>query len=100
MTDYTDLPQANALYQQREMVAQFIELIDAGGFISQLIVSPKPPEPGEMAPATMAISSVVPYESVTPEMMAGVRNWALQRQGDIDMELADLGISNPPERRV
>jgi len=99
MTEYAHLPQATALHYRRELVSQIISLIDTGGYVSQFAVSPRPAEAGEVAPAELALTVLVPADTASPEMLASARAWCVQQQADIDMQLADLGIINPPERK-
>jgi len=98
MTQYSDLPQITALYQQREFVTQITTMLDRGGLISAFTVSPKIPEPGELPPAEFPIQVSVPPESVTPTLINDIRQWCAQRQTDIDMQLADLGVTRGDNR--
>jgi hypothetical protein len=99
MTDYTDIPDANMLHQQREVVTNAIAVLDDGGSLSYMSVAPRPLEPGEappMGPMMMGTQVQLPPPT-PPTTVAAVRDWLVQRQADLDAQLAAMGITNPPE---
>jgi hypothetical protein len=98
MTDYTNIPGANTLHQQREVVTQAIALLDGGGSLSSMSVAPKPIEPGD-APGPMMMMGAQVYlpPPTPPATVAAVRDWLVQRQADLDAQLAAMGVTNPPE---
>jgi hypothetical protein len=50
MTDYANIPDANTLHQQREIVTNAIAMLDSGGNLTHMTVSPKPYESGDPPP--------------------------------------------------
>lgn len=92
MTDYTDLPQVNLLHQNREQVTSAINIMNSGGTMSQMTITP-----------LSVIGTVVSYTPIqivcpdpTPELLTAVTNWLVQRQATIDAQLAALGVENTP----
>jgi hypothetical protein len=86
MTEYSDVPDVSALYQQREIVSAAITTIDGGGNLTSITIAPTgaPGMPVMMPPPT------------PPETLADIRAWLVTRQADIDAQLAALGVVNPP----
>lgn len=93
MTDYTKVPEANALYQQREVVTNAVAMLDAGGSVSSLSIAPAPDTPP--GPGIMSSAIAVPAPT-PPDLVAEVRAWLIERESELDAELAALGITNPP----
>lgn len=94
MTDYTDIPEVNALYAEDQLIARAIAILDAGGTLSEMTISPAPPAEGEVPVPPASVN--VP--SADPALLADVRAWLVQRQADLDAQLAALGIVNSPAR--
>jgi hypothetical protein len=94
MTDYTDVPQASGLHQSRQNVTAAITLIDGGGIINNFSVAPQPTTGVPVTNVGGAINILVPDASA--ELMTAARDWLVQRQADLDGQLAALGVTNPP----
>jgi hypothetical protein len=96
MTDYNDVPQASGLYQNRQNVTYAIGLIDSGGVVITFTVGSQPATSG----GTAGMAAVTPVSITVPDasadLMASARAWLVQRQADLDTQLAALGVSNPP----
>lgn len=101
MTEYNDVPTANALYVERQKVESAISLIDSGGDMSNFTIS-QPPSPPGGGPLPSSIPPTQIYiPPPTPQEVADVvRAWLVQRQTDLDTQLAALGVTNPPLTRV
>jgi hypothetical protein len=93
MTNYTDLPAANTLCQQREIVTNAIAMLDAGGAVSNLMIAPPP----DMPPGQVMMSASIAIPPPTPpSFVAEVRAWLIGREADLDSQLAALGVTDPP----
>ena len=100
MTEFTDIPEVNTLYEERMLVDSAITMIDAGGNMTFFTIEPKPLDPGMMPTGTQAparITMPIPTPTATID---NIRAWLVQRQTDIDTQLASLGVTNPPAARV
>jgi hypothetical protein len=102
MTEYTDVPRANALHQESQQVAQAIASLEAGGTLYSMVVSPPsappPPAPGQQMaapPPMMAVTVMIP-PPVAPALLAEVVTWLNDRLVDISAELTELGVTVPP----
>jgi hypothetical protein len=99
MTEYSNLPDASTLYQQREAVTNAITMLDGGGSVSSMNFAPAPPDPEApmpTVPSMFFISAVTLPPPTSPEAVAAVRGMLVERQATIDAELAMLGVTNPP----
>jgi hypothetical protein len=99
MTDYSDIPQVNALYQEQQQVQQAINLIDAGGTLATFAVRPPPYDPENPSPMMMMAVSITLNEPAAPDTMVSIRAQLVIRNNEIDDELVALGIENPPAKR-
>jgi len=93
LTDYSDVPQVNALHQERELVTSAITMIDDGGNMTFFTIEPAPPDPN----AAVRVTMPPPTPAGT---LADVRAWLVSRQNDLDQQLADLGVTNPPAKNT
>lgn len=91
MTVYSDVPQVNVLYQQRENVTSCIAALDDGGQVSTISVVPPP---GQMM--MVMLSPVNVPQPTPPAILANTREILVQMQADIDAQLADLGVQETP----
>lgn len=96
MVDFNSLAQVNALHQQRESVAHSIRTLDSGGTVTQFSVGSPPPVAGSIAPVVALPMVMCQVPSASPELVAAVRAWLVQRQGDLDKQLAELGVTSLP----
>jgi hypothetical protein len=101
MTEYTDLPRASVLYGESERTQLAISNIDAGAPMTSFVIG---------APNVMGLQAVSPTgTTVMPtavnitleappstQLMADLRAWLVQRQSDINAQLAALAVVNPP----
>lgn len=100
MTDYSTIPEVNALYMASEQCGQAIAMIDAGGNMSNFTIAPAPPDP-DAPPAPLVMASTIAAPPPTdPALMADLRKWLVERQNAIMAELAALGVvETPPAAR-
>lgn len=93
MTEYADIPDVNTLHSQREIVTNAITLIDNGGNVVNLTVSPV----AGATPSASTMPASVYMPPPTPQAtIDNIRAWLVTRQSDIDAQLAALGVVNPP----
>jgi hypothetical protein len=98
MTEYSDVPQANDLYQQRELVSQAIILLsqDGSGVTSMVVQGGTPTVgPPGSPPPLMPVQVVIPLPN-DPTLLTAVQNWLAAREVDLDSQLAVLGVVDPP----
>lgn len=99
MTDYNDIPQANALYTEQQQVQSAIDYLNNAGGITLMTVSPPTPVAGVSPMMQMSVS--IPLTLPNPQTLIDQALAALtQRQADINQQLADLGITNSPTKSV
>src|SRR5215468_3428168 len=94
MTEYTDVPQVSELYLEQQHVRAAIQLIDAGGTLTYLTISPPPPPEGEAA-TVMPIGLQV-TGPVQQSTMDAIRAQLVTRDAAITAELTALGVINAP----
>lgn len=95
MVAYTDLPAANALYDEQERINQGITLVDAGGLLASFTILPPSPDP-ENPSSAMMMSVLLQAINPTPALMQAVRDAMVARSADITTELLALGVTDPP----
>jgi len=95
MTAYSDVPQINSLYQQRETVTNAITMLDTGGALTCVTISP--PSPAEGNPVAMMGSMIYLTPPTPPDTVANIRAVLVTMQSDIDSQLADLGVTDQPD---
>jgi hypothetical protein len=104
MTDYSNIPQVNALYLEQQQVQSAIDYLNTGGAISMMVISPPtmsvtpsddpmPPPPSMMM--QMAVSIPIPPPN-PPDLVTQALTALYDRNDAIDQQLADLGVTNPP----
>lgn len=109
MTDYNDVPQASTLYTEQQQVRMAMDYLSNGGAIDSMTISMPPappfvigvpippPEPGPPPMPFVTIALVKPNpQSLVDQAMAALQ----ARDDEITQELADLGITNPPQRKT
>jgi hypothetical protein len=99
MTDYTDVPAVNDLYNQRQLVDAAITMLDNGGNMTFFTIEQASPPEGVTPTTTTAPARVTMPPPTPPNTVATIRAWLIQRQSDIDSQLAALGVVNPPMKR-
>lgn len=92
MTEYSSVPEVNALYQQREIITNAIAILDTGGSLSSISIAPPP---GMMMAAPIG-SNVALQPPTPPNVVADVRAVLVTMQADIDAQLAALGVTATP----
>lgn len=103
MTEYIDVPAANALHAESQQIILAISNIDAGGTVVSMTIAPPPPvipEPGDPGapppvPMLMSVNVAVP-PPVDPALTAQIRSWMDQRLLTISDEMTALGVVVPP----
>jgi hypothetical protein len=104
MTEYTDVPRANELHAESQLITKAIANLEAGGTLSSMVIAPPPPVPYDPAvppptPATtialmpISIMTAAPVDAV---VLANITAWLNQRLVDIAAELQSLGVTVPP----
>lgn len=89
MTDYADVPQVQALYDEQVQINRALDILDNyGGTIPAYTVSPTTGS----ALIGVQITTVDPGQS----LLAGVRSSLIQRYNAINKELRDLGVTGGP----
>jgi hypothetical protein len=94
LTDYSDVPQVNALHLENENITRAINMIDGGGTISNFTVTPPPPAPGDIT-MVMAATIALPGPA-DPQFVADARAQLVTRSNEITAELSNYGVTNPP----
>jgi hypothetical protein len=98
MTDYSDIPQVNALYQEQEQVQSAIDYLTNGGGITMMTVSPPPAIAGISPMMQMAVNIQLALpnpQSLIDQALSTLQ----QRQSDINDQLTALDITNTPAMR-
>ena len=102
MTNYTDVPQVNMLYQEQQQVQMGIAHIDNGGTLTAFTIAPPPPPPYDPAnptPAGVMMQMdvrIINIGTVAPETMAALRAQLVERDSEITQSLTDLGVGPQP----
>jgi hypothetical protein len=102
MTDYTDVPKANALHEESQLVARALENLQAGGTLGSMQITPPPPAPYDPnvpappAPVMMMSVNVMVPPPVDAALLTDITAWLNQRLVDIAAELTTLGVAVPP----
>jgi hypothetical protein len=101
VTNYTDVPQINALYQEQQQVQTAIGHIDNGGMLTAFTIAPPPPPPYDpmnpTPPPMMQMDvRIINIGTVAPETMAALRAQLVERDGEITQNLTDLGVGPQP----
>jgi hypothetical protein len=92
MTAYSDVPEISSLYKQREVITNAITMLDTGGALTSISISPGPDSGGMgMMSAQVALQPPTP-----PDTVAAIRSVLVDMQADIDSQLADLGVTDQP----
>jgi hypothetical protein len=103
MTEYIDVPQVNLLYSESERVQLAISNIDAGASLTSFVIGVPPAPIGPVPMSPIGSATVVPTAvtisldaPASDQMMTDLRAWLVQRQNDINDQLAALEVTNPP----
>jgi hypothetical protein len=96
MTEYSNVPQVNALYQESQVVANAIRLIDQGGTLASFTISPPPNQGGPPAGGMMMAVSISTTSPSSPALMSEIRKSLVDREGEIAKQLEDLGVTAQP----
>jgi hypothetical protein len=98
MTDYTTIPNVNALYTESEQIRKAYEMILAGGPLQGFSIGTPPPDPANpMPPMIMPVSIYVPPGTpMTPELQASLLGWLETRETAILTELSEAGVMAAP----
>jgi hypothetical protein len=101
MTDYTDVPKANALHEESQLVARALENLQAGGTLGSMQITPPPPAPSEpgvhATPPVMLMSvNLMVPPPVDAALLTPITAWLEQRLVAITAELTALGVTVPP----
>jgi len=100
MVAYSDVPAVNMLYQEQEQITMAINMLDAGGKVTNFTVSPPPQDPGVMGMPIMMQVMIATIDP-SPDLMAQARAALITRQNEIITELAAMGVTDsPPARSV
>ena len=91
MTEYADVPQVQALYDEQAQINRALDILDNyHGTIPAYTVSPT--TAGVGAPMGVQITTVDPGQS----LLSGVRSSLIQRNNQINKELRELGVTGVP----
>jgi hypothetical protein len=100
MTEYSDVPQANALYSESERNQLAVSNIDAGASLISFVIG----APQMLTTIQPVVGTTMPAQQVTitlgepasDQLMADLRQWLVDRQSAINDQLAALEVTNPP----
>lgn len=99
MTDYADVPTITTLHQESQNIQNALNLLNAGGTMSNFTVAPPPPPTdGSGIPSStmyMSVNISVPGP-ISPDMTQALIDTLTTRQAEVVSELADLGVGPPP----
>jgi len=90
MVDRADIDEANRLIAESNNITEAITAIDAGGQIVDFSISVPPPGSPGGIPSIQVIST---YMQAPPIMYQTIRALLVQRQADINAQLAALGVT-------
>jgi len=97
MTDYSSIPQVNALYNEQQQVQNAITMIDTGGTLISFVIAPPPPVAGAPPPTTvMMASQITLVNPAAPETMTAIREQLVLRDAEITDQLVELGVTDGP----
>jgi len=95
MTAYSDIPAANALYQEQQQVQAAIDYLNNEGAIVWMSISPPPPVAGISPMNQMTVS--IALSPPNPAALVDQALVALQARADaINQELLALDVTDPP----
>ena len=99
MTNYADVPQANALHNETEHTKAAISNIDAGGTLVSFTIG-MPPQRGTQAAPQPLVGTMMPMGATitldipaSDQLMADLREWLVTRQANLEYRLANLGVT-------
>lgn len=104
MTDYSDLPQTQVIYAEQERTIQAVANIDGGATLTSFVIGQTPPPTGlqPMSPTggllntpSMAVTITLDAPA-SDQLMSDLRAWLVQRSNNLNTQLTDLGVTNPP----
>lgn len=99
MTDYTNLPQANTLKAELDSVTSAIEMLQTGGTITSITISPAPSGSVGMMKMPASISTNPGSAGATPiseQAIGDLIAWLYERQNDLNKQLSALAVTNIP----
>jgi hypothetical protein len=96
MSNYSDTPEINSLYEERENLTNGIACIDGGGSMTYFTIEAAPPAEGVVLMMPQVPVRVVMQPPTPQATLDNVRAWMVQRQADIDNQLSSLGVTNTP----
>lgn len=106
MTDYSNVPQTNALYTEQQQVRAAMTYLTNGGVMSSMTIGPPPIPPYDPnnpvpTPQMMGMAVTIVLPTPTDPDLINAAMAALQARDDaITQELADLGVTNTPPSRT
>ena len=98
MTQYSDVPEVNALYTECENIGVAMTMIDGGGGVVRMTVSWTPTDIATASTQGPPVLVHVPLPN-SPSFLSSIRNWLVQREAEIDAELEALGVVDAQTRR-
>ena len=97
MTEYSDVPQVNALYTELEKVNNSIVMIDSGqGTMTHFTIGNKPVPPGTTPVVTMMATQIALPGPATDTTMTEIRAQLVLYQTDLISQLNALGVTTTP----
>lgn len=110
MTDYTDIPDINKLYNEQQQVQAAIYNLERAGAIINMTIAPptnlppmtnpNPGEPTDPPPPMASMSVIIALNLPNPPDLIDSALTALKARDDaITQELANMGVVNTPVRR-
>jgi hypothetical protein len=99
MVDISQIPTANQLINELATIAGAIANIDATptpGSITSFVIGAPPPPPGGGPSDLMPRQVDSRYMTAPPPMYAAIKEFLMQRQTDINAQLASMGITVGP----
>ena len=96
MTDYSDIPAVTTLHGEAERTQQALDMLNAGGTMTNFTIAPPPASGGVPPPSGMMAVQIQVTEPLSAEMITALNDWLTTRLANIIDELATYDVGPPP----